>query len=1013
MPEVPEYVVNVKLAEILSRELGVDARAERLRGRRRPDIRCYYRGLIVGIEASYSRSDAERDAERRIEQGLADIAVALWLKKRYRDVAEVELEELIKRSRFDVKVFAPRDVMATLIPFIERGIEKKAEAVTGWFTDVDLPTLKTIVESAVEFLVREEDILKLVGEVKEVIRDFVKAMTALDTGRQILRKVYDVLYKLYGLSVAEAEDPEVVFGQAGLSILLSAVFYEHVRSKHPELKPLADYCRGYGYLEGLRRALEDLLRIDYRVAIEVALQILRLLPPSAEYRVRSLVELGAKIVSKPGLLRRDFAGRVYHEITGDIALRKGFATFYTEVPAAYLLASLAVKTLLDLDTKNVLGLGEAEARRIVDRIRSIKVGDLACGSGTLLTASYSILHRVVTLLKYYYDLEEVDLDVVGRALIEEGVYGIDALRYASQITAINLALIGPSTVSKENVYTIYLGYIPEKSQTWLGSLELLNNGNRVGGLLAWIEGGLEGAVERTTLEGVEGLFSIPKKFDLIIMNPPFTRATGRTERFGRGRGLFGFIADERVRRRLVEAYNRLRNRVKNELRVTATSSASMLPAHVREVLGRQELRPYLDIGQAGEGLLFLYLAYKYVGSDGVIAFVLPRGLLAGVSWFLGRVLLASKFHVKYVVVSSDPKRGYNFSEGASLSECLVVAKRVDRHREDEETVFVNLIRKPSTALEAIMLADEVASRLRERSFAVIEVGATCALAYRVKRSELLRYLDNWNRFVAVADVDMLKTIFQLLESGRIEVGVSSVKVPLTVFNSVISSIGIDRHQFHDHFERVSVRTPYPVIYGGEESVRKKMLVQPNAYASPKTDRAGSIFRARSGRVLVPDRIWWDTAHVIALYSETPVLSNIFYAVRLRVRPEVETLAEKAVALWLNTTWGLLTVLISRQETRGRWTSLKMSQWRMLPILDVNSLNNTTLKRLADAFDKHANKPLRRIPEQFNPANPDPARLEIDIDFLKALNPALDNKELRTGIIELYKHIHKALGQWIG
>ena len=75
------------------------------------------------------------------------------------------------------------------------------------------------------------------------------------------------------------------------------------------------------------------------------------------------------------------------------------------------------------------------------------------------------------MLKYYYGLRDVDLDNVGRALIEDGIYGMDALRYASQITAINLVLIGPGAVSSENVYTIYLGYIKDKKQAWLGSLE--------------------------------------------------------------------------------------------------------------------------------------------------------------------------------------------------------------------------------------------------------------------------------------------------------------------------------------------------------------------------------------------------------------------------------------------------------------------------------------------------------------------------------------------------------------
>jgi hypothetical protein len=98
MPEVREEVINVKLAEALS-SLGIDARAERARGRRRPDIRCHYKGLIIGIEASYDRSDAEKDAEERIKHGLADIALALWIKQRFRDVPETELTGAARASR--------------------------------------------------------------------------------------------------------------------------------------------------------------------------------------------------------------------------------------------------------------------------------------------------------------------------------------------------------------------------------------------------------------------------------------------------------------------------------------------------------------------------------------------------------------------------------------------------------------------------------------------------------------------------------------------------------------------------------------------------------------------------------------------------------------------------------------------------------------------------------------------------------------------------------------------------
>jgi len=773
MPEVREEVINVKLAEILSKDFGIDCRAERVKGRRRPDIRCYYRGFIISIESSYSRSDAEEDAKKRVEQEprLADIALALWIKEkdRFRDLPEVKLEDVVRSAKYSVKIFVPVELRDTLLQFIEKGIKRKAEPVAGWFEDIDLPTIRGIIEHSIIFLVREEDIAQLMESIRMQFDNFIKALNSLDSSGSLRRNIYNILYKLYGLTVAEAQDPDIAFGHVALSILLSAVFYEHIRSAHPILGRLSDYVRDYGSIEGFRRALEELLKIDYRPAIELAIEILRIMPVNAEERIRNLIDLALKIASKKALLRRDFAGRLYHSITGNIAIKKGFATFYTEVPVAYLLAYLAVSTLLNLDDRKPMSDVCVKAKEVIEAIRNAKVGDFACGSGTLLTASYSALMHIASAIKFYCNVEELDLESLGRELIENGIYGIDALRYASQITAINLALIGPSTIGKENVYTIYLGYIPEKRQAWLGSLELLRNGGRVGGLLAYIEGSLKGVAERVTIQSSEGVFAIPQQFDLIIMNPPFTRATGRGERFGEGRGLFGFMIDENIRQKFLEAYESVREEIKEDLRRIASSSAQYLPDVFRRIIDGtlSEARQYLSIGQAGEGLLFLYLAYRYIKNNGVIAFVLPRNLLAGVSWFLARVLLASKFHVKYVIVSSDSQKGYNFSEGTSLSETLIVAKRTDSHSYEEETVFVNLLSKPSTALEAIMLAEEIMKSASKKQEDIIEVGESKATIFKANRRQLLNSIDNWNRFVAVSDTGLLRYVMEVYEKGEI------------------------------------------------------------------------------------------------------------------------------------------------------------------------------------------------------------------------------------------------------
>lgn len=682
---------------------------------------------------------------------------------------------------------------------------------------------------------------------------------------------------------------------------------------------------------------------------------------------------------------------VHEDITGDLSLRKGFATYYTEIPAAYLLASLAVKSFLDVDIKNV-----DNAETLVRRLVEGRYADFACGSGTLLTALYHALMRTIAALILYHDLD-FSLDCVGKKLIEEGIYGIDALRYAAQITAINLALLAPGTLDRQNIYTIYLGYIKQKDQAWLGSLELLRNGKRVGGLLAWIERGLDEVVGKVTINSTEGVVNIPDKFDIIIMNPPFTRATGRTEGFEGEGGLFGFILDQKTRDKVVKSYNALRKKVREDLIRVARELAEQLQSPLKEiVLGNaKEFSQYFSIGQAGEGLLFLYLAYKYVKDGGVIAFVLPRNLLSGISWFLARTLLSEKFHVKYVVVSSEPD-GYNFSENTKLSEALIVARRVDEHDPEEETVFVNLLKKPRNSLEATIMAEKVAAGSMEDGIVI-----------KVKRHQLLNHLDNWNRFTALPDPELMQAVLDLLEEGKVFGRV----LPLVKLNTLIKSIGVDSHQFHDSFKVERRPTAYPALIGGEEDVRRRMLVAPNAYVSPKN--SADLYERYRGRILLPDRIWWDTAHVVALYSDTPVLSNIFYAVNLAVEDDIKTLAEKALVLWLNTTWGMLSVLASRQETRGRWTRLKMAQWRLLPVLDVTRLDRDVLKGLADVFDEYANKELDRIPHQFDPKKPDPARLGIDVEFLNALRLGQEKaEETRQRLLRLYEHIYTSLIQWI-
>ncbi|MEM1623785.1 MAG: hypothetical protein QW543_06625 [Sulfolobales archaeon] len=98
------------MASVLSESFGLDCRAERASRRARSDIRCFYNGFRIVIEASYSKSDAEKDANKRVEDGLADIAIALHYPERCPDIPEGELKKRLRESVFNAMIVVPREV---------------------------------------------------------------------------------------------------------------------------------------------------------------------------------------------------------------------------------------------------------------------------------------------------------------------------------------------------------------------------------------------------------------------------------------------------------------------------------------------------------------------------------------------------------------------------------------------------------------------------------------------------------------------------------------------------------------------------------------------------------------------------------------------------------------------------------------------------------------------------------------------------------------------------------------
>jgi hypothetical protein len=244
-------------------------------------------------------------------------------------------------------------------------------------------------------------------------------------------------------------------------------------------------------------------------------------------------------------------------------------------------------------------------------------------------------------------------------------------------------------------------------------------------------------------------------------------------------------------------------------------------------------------------------------------------------------------------------------------------------------------------------------------------------------------------------------------AGKIKLGNISSALPLTRLDNLIKTIGVDRHRFTDTFKLVDADIPgsMKILHGGEEDQRLTMTTMANAYVLPRIDSAKTIYQEKAGKLLFPNRIWIETAHIISLVSDEPILSNIFYVVRLKTE-DLDRI--NSLCVWINSTWGILTALASREDTRGGFISLNQSHWRLLPVLDINSLSKDKILSLSRIYNEYKTTDLGRIPEQYGSKGRQ-LRMQFDMAFLKVMGIEPSENDLSA----LYDDISSSLNQWLG
>jgi hypothetical protein len=729
---------------------------------------------------------------------------------------------------------------------------------------------------------------------------------------------------------------------ASLTIVNAMIFQQVLAERDERIKSLNRTVEGKNIAESLFKAWNSVLEIDYVPIFTTANDIIRELVgvPDADAALKTLAEAALRITGRRAALRHDLMGRIYHRLLGDA---KYFGAFYTTVPAATLLLKLTLDPL-------EFGIDWAD----LGQIGKLRIGDLACGTGTLLKATLqTIVENHVRARAAKGQLP--DVKAIHKLLVENVLWGLDVVPFAIHLAGSALALHEPDVeFGVMNLSTLPVG----GRQTKLGSLDLLT-GKEVS-----VQADLFGAAtapSRISGKGeIKDRIELPR-LSLCVMNPPFTRSVG-------GNLLFGH-APPRERARMQTALKKI---VADE----------GIPANIT----------------AGLGSVFVALGNLRLEPDGQLALVLPRALLSGVAWRETRKLLGNNYHVRYIVVSHEPGN-WNFSENTKLSECLIVAQKTGPEGTTKATKIVNLWTKPKSSVEALTVASLIlkatGASLDSRSgtdelrTAAQKYGeVTLCPAVDIKKQ-------NWNAAAVFAQTELCRAA-HFLSHGMIFVpGVGVVgEIPLVRLKS-IADIGPDRRDIHDGFNVTDQETEYAAFWGHDTESAQAISQQPNrhlmALSRAKKDRNlrdAHLLWSRSGTLLLSERLRLTTARVVAVVLKEKVLSNTWWPVA--TDPKDKSSPDKILALWFNSTMGLLSLIASRVDTEGAWVELKKPILEEILVLAPRKLDSNTQEELRRTYDEVSTLQLQPLPS----IDTDPVHSRIDAAFSAALGVRCDLAPLR-------------------
>ena len=626
--------------------------------------------------------------------------------------------------------------------------------------------------------------------------------------------------------------------------------------------------------------------------------------------------------------------------------RKDVASYHTIPECAALLAALAITPDHDW--------------------RTAKIADFTAGTGVLPMAAYKQIREL--LLRN--DGGKEDIKDLHRELVERGIFMAEIMPASLAIATSNLVNMEPgSSVQRVQAMRMHYGVEQKKDGArtmGLGSLDFMGK-------------------KSPKIPGSPPASSNRKAWlDLVLSNPPYTK----------------FLKHGELDQNMPNAKAGVPPTTREELELIDRMSDE-----IDQSAGAT--------GNTGIGYHFATMAQKFVKRGGVVALTLPASCLTSniqrkkgpTGWQRFRKTLAQNYRdINVLSITQYNRRNSAMSHDTQIAEVMIIARRLEVNERAPGTMnLINLKRRPRNDRDAMNIAEVIRS-------AILSIDQSTGEPSR-ESGQILMGDENLGIIIRTKIPGSEPwPLSQVSQPGLIDAALSlnmgiirSSKYPKRTFSFPIRtmrelgqiSVHVDQNSkiFEQNDEPESSGKPgqagnpveerqFQPFMDGHSCHRDKTInAAPNDQRPVRKgleNKALLVQKQKASGLHLSDSFRYNSQSVQAIYTDIPSMGGRGWP-NVKMEREIE---ERATAVWMNTTMGMVTQWALSSHIQKGLGSLTKSHLENMPTLNVKALTEDQMHEMDRIFTETRDRPFLAANESWR----DPMRIELDQKVItKVLN----------------------------